>query len=156
MECRVQCKSRSRATPSKHFSGLLRSTGDLRSPTRTREFGPRCEDVTMSEVTRSRGGALRQRRKTNRGSTMVEMGLIGTMLFVLLLGIVDMGQVLFLQQAMVERARSAARWGSVTDPTNSVAIQNMVLYLQPTEPHNGGASFGLTPAMVSVSTADAG
>jgi Flp pilus assembly protein TadG len=87
---------------------------------------------------------------------MVEMGLIGTMLFVLLLGIVDMGQVLFLQQAMVERARSAARWGSVTDPTNSVAIQNMVLYLQSTKPANGGASFGLTPTMVNVSTADAG
>jgi len=87
---------------------------------------------------------------------MVELALIGTMLFVLLTGIADLGQFLFLQQAIVERARAAARWGAVTDPTNSVAIQNMVLYLQPTAPINGKASFGLTAAMVSASTADAG
>ena len=109
----------------------------------------------MSQVTRRRDGSF-VRRKTSRGSTLLEMGLIGTMFFILLLGIVDMGQVLFLQQAIVERARSAARWGAVTDPTNSGAIQNMVLYMQPTVPANGGASFGLTPSMVSVSTADAG
>jgi hypothetical protein len=87
---------------------------------------------------------------------MVELALIGTMLFVLLTGIADLGQYLFLQQAIVERARAAARWGAVTDPTNSVAIQNMVLYLQPTVPVNGTASFGLTAGMVSATTADAG
>jgi Flp pilus assembly protein TadG len=87
---------------------------------------------------------------------MVEFGLIGAMFFILLLGIMDLGQALFLQEAMVERARSAARWGAVTDPTNSSAIQNMVLYLQSTVPASGGASFGLTPSMVSVSTADGG
>jgi hypothetical protein len=87
---------------------------------------------------------------------MVELSLIGTLFFILLLGIADMGQVLFLQQAMVERARGAARWGAVTDPADSAAIRNMVLYSRPTVPAGGGASFGLTPSMVSVSTADAG
>jgi Flp pilus assembly protein TadG len=96
------------------------------------------------------------RRKTRHGAAMVELSLIGAMFFLLLIGIVDVGQFLFLQQAILERARSAARWGSVTDPLNSSAIQNMVLYLQPTTPANGRASFGLTPAMVSVSTADTG
>jgi Flp pilus assembly protein TadG len=109
----------------------------------------------MSEVTGRSGGSF-GRRKTSRGSTMVEMSLIGTMFFILLIGILDIGLLLFVQQAMVERARGAARWGAVTDPMNSDAIQNMVLYWQPTVPANGGASFGLTPSMVSVSTADAG
>jgi hypothetical protein len=68
----------------------------------------------------------------------------------------DFGQFLFIQQAMVERVRAAARWGAVTDPRNSDAIRNMVLYLQPSVPVNGTASFGLTTAMVSVSTADVG
>ena len=87
---------------------------------------------------------------------MVEFGLIGTMFFILLVGIMDFGQALFLQEALLERARGAARWGAVTDPTNTGAIQNMVLYWQSTVPASGGAAFGLTPSMVSVSTADAG
>jgi Flp pilus assembly protein TadG len=109
----------------------------------------------MSELTKTIGHSS-GRAKTRRGSVMVEMALIGVIFFVLLVGIVDFGQFLFLQQAMVERARAAARWGAVTDPTNSTAIQNMVLYLRPTAPGNGTASFGLTAAMVNVSTADAG
>jgi Flp pilus assembly protein TadG len=87
---------------------------------------------------------------------MVEFGLIGILFFILLLGIMDFGQALFLQEALVERARGAARWGAVTDPTNAGAIRNMVLYWQSTAPASGGAAFGLTPSMVSVSTADAG
>ena len=108
----------------------------------------------MPELTK-RIGRPSGRRKTSRGSAMVEMSLIGIVFFVILIGIVDFGQFLFLQQAMVERARSAARWGAVTDPTNSAAIRNMVLYLQSSAPPGGTASFGLTADMVSVSTADA-
>ena len=93
---------------------------------------------------------------SRRGSVMVELSLVGTLFFVLLLGIVDLGQYLFIQQAIVERARAAARWGAVTDPTNSGAIRNMVLYLQPTVPTNGTPSLGLAAAMVNVSTADPG
>ena len=87
---------------------------------------------------------------------MVELALVGVLFFVLLLGIADFGQFLFVQQAIMERARAAARWGAATDPTNRVAIQNMVLYWQATVPPGGTAAFGLTPAMVNVSTADSG
>jgi Flp pilus assembly protein TadG len=97
-----------------------------------------------------------RRRKARRGSALVEFALIGLMFFILLIGIADMGQMLFLQQALAERARGAARWGAVTDPTNTSAIRNMVLYLQPTVPGAARTSFGLTPAMVSVTTPDAG
>ena len=97
------------------------------------------------------------RKKRSRGSAMVEVSLIGVVLFMLLLGLMDFGQFLFLQQALVERARYAARWGAASDPTNSVAIRNMVLYLQTIAPTDGTTpSFGLTSDMVSVSTADPG
>jgi hypothetical protein len=86
----------------------------------------------------------------------VEFALIGVLLFVLLVGIVDFAQFLFIQQAIVERARIAARWGAVTDPTNSSAIRNVVLYLQSSAPPGGTPSFGLTASMVTVSTADSG
>lgn len=109
----------------------------------------------MFELTERHGNSL-GRGKTSRGSVLVELSLVGIMFFVLLIGIVDFGQFLFLQQAIVDRASAAARWGAVTDPTNSTAIQNMVLYLQSTVPPNGKASFGLTASNVSVSTADAG
>jgi len=133
----------------------MRSLVTLGFLTRTREYGPPSEVIAMSGVTGKRCGSLR-RRQTSRGSTMVELSLVGMMFFILLIGIADVGQVLFLQQAMVERARSAARWGAVNDPTNASAIRNMVLYLRPTAPAGGRASFGLTPSMVNVSTADAG
>jgi Flp pilus assembly protein TadG len=109
----------------------------------------------MSELPKKIGNSAGA-RSMRRGSAMVEMSLIGILFFVILIGICDFGQFLFLQQAMVERARAAARWGALTDPTNSAAIQNMVLYLQSSVPSSGTASFGLTANMVSVSTADAG
>jgi Flp pilus assembly protein TadG len=96
------------------------------------------------------------KRRRSRGSTMVEMTLIATMFFALLIGIADFGQFLFIQQAVVERARAAARWGAANGPTNSSAIQNMVLYLQATQPPGQTPSLGLAPSMVSVSTPDAG
>src|SRR5258708_4297727 len=87
---------------------------------------------------------------------MVELSLIGIIFFVILIGIMDFGQFLFVQQAILDRARSAARWGALSDPTNSGAIQNMVLYFQPPVPAHGTPSFGLTASMVSLSTADVG
>ncbi|HWB83789.1 MAG TPA: TadE family protein [Bryobacteraceae bacterium] len=99
----------------------------------------------------------RDRRRSERGSVIVELSLIGLIFAVLVIGIMDFAQFLFYQQALLERVRSAARWGAVTDPTNTAAIADMVLYSQPADPGGGvSASFGLTPSMVSVTTQDAG
>ncbi len=95
-------------------------------------------------------------KRSRRGGTLVELTLIGLIFLALLLAIADCGQFLFIQQAIVERARAAARWGAATDPTDSAAIQNMVLYLQPSAPAGRTPSFGLAPSMVAVSTADGG
>jgi len=110
----------------------------------------------MLKIFKSRGYQGR-RRNTSRGSVMVEMSLIGVVFFVLVIGILDFGQFLFVQHAIVERARAAARWGVVNGATNTTAIRNMVLYYQPTAPDDTKTgSFGLTTDMIHVSTPDAG
>lgn len=102
-------------------------------------------------------GISRQRRRLSKGSVLVETALIFIVFFVLLIGAFDFGQFLFKFQALLERARYAARWGSVSDPTNTAAIQNMVLYGQPATPPSGtGGYFGLTTSMVQVTTEDSG
>ena len=103
-----------------------------------------------------------QARKRQRGSVLVETGLIFTTFAFMLIGAFDFGQFLFIHQALVERARSAARWGVVTDPTNLTAIRCMVLYDQPSGsgcPGNDDTRpgyFGLTQNMVQVSTPGSG
>lgn len=87
---------------------------------------------------------------------MVELSLVAVVFIVLLLGIADLGQFLFLQQALFERARTAARWGAANDPTNATAIQNVALYNQSTVPSGSTPLLGLTADNVSVSTSGAG
>lgn len=74
----------------------------------------------------------------------------------MLIGLFDFGQVLFIHQALTERARNAARWGVVNDPTDTTSIQNMVLYNQSTVPASGSAFLGMTSSMVQVSNPDTG
>ncbi len=87
---------------------------------------------------------------------MVELALISILFFGIIFATMDLAQFLFSEQALVERARSAARWGAVTDPTNFTAIKNVVLYAQSTVPVGGTPLFGLTSDMVTVSTPEAG
>ena|SRR5438105_2669104 len=95
-------------------------------------------------------------RKRQRGSVFVETALVSTIFAFLMIGALDFGQFLFIHQALVERARSAVRWGLVNDPSSLTAIQNMVLYNQSTAPTGAAGYFGLTPSMVQVSNADSG
>lgn len=100
-------------------------------------------------------GRRRRRRLASRGSAFLEAALVSLTFGLILIGIIDCGQFLFLHQALVERARYAARWGAVTDPTNTAAIQNMVLYNQPASPTPpAGGYFGLTSSMVQVTNPD--
>ena len=97
----------------------------------------------------------RQRQKRRRGAVLVETGLIFVAFSFMLMGAFDFAQFLFIHQALVDRARSAARWGAVNDPANTSAIQNMVLYNQATVPDGATSGvFGLTSDVVSVSTQD--
>ncbi len=106
-----------------------------------------------------------QSSKRERGSVFVETAFVFTTLAFMLIGAFDFGQFLFIHQALVERARNAARWGVINDPTNLAAVQNMVLYNQPNLPGNqqgagwGDAPpgyFGLNSSMVQVSDPGSG
>jgi Flp pilus assembly protein TadG len=105
----------------------------------------------------NRKGSISTRRRTSGGSVMVETALIFIVFACLLLGAFDFGQFLFVHQALVERARSAARWGSINDPTDTTSITNMVLYNQAATPGSGtGSYFNLATANVIVTNPGTG
>jgi|SRR3974377_2456907 len=97
------------------------------------------------------------RRRQTRGSVFVETALIFTMFVVILIAVFDFAQFLFVQQALVERARAAARWGAINDPTDSTSITNMILYNQATSPGNSASTyFNLTASNIAVTNPDSG
>ena len=83
---------------------------------------------------------------------MVELALIFIVFFCMLVGAFDFGQFLFIHQALVERARWAARWGMINANATTSQIQNMVMYGQTTAGTSG--YFGLTSSMVTVTASD--
>ena len=84
---------------------------------------------------------------------MLELSFIFLVFLGLLIGAFDFGQFLFIHQALVERARYAARWGLTSSTATTTDITNMVVYGQTTAGSNG--YFGLTPSMVTVTFSDA-
>ena len=88
--------------------------------------------------------------RKERGSNLVEGALVLLTFLLLLIGIVDFGQMLYFHQVLVERARTAARYAAV-NPTNTTAIQNMAVYNTPTVSGSPSAVVGgLTTSMVNV------
>lgn len=90
--------------------------------------------------------------KQERGQGMVEAALVLLVFFTLLIGVIDCGQVLFAHQALVERVRSAVRWGSMHpyDGTGE-QVANLILYDQVEEPRAAREGFlGLTRGNVQV------
>ena len=62
-----------------------------------------------------------------RGQSLVETTLILAAFMAMILGMVSVGQMLFVRQALAERAQDAARWGAV-NAYDASAIRNLVLY----------------------------
>src|SRR5437870_2818707 len=97
------------------------------------------------------GRISQHRQRRSKGAVFVEAGFVFIIFAFMLMGAFDFGQFLFIHQALVERSRSAARWGAVTNPTDTTAIQNMVIYNQTTVSVGVSSGiFGLTSSMVSV------
>ena len=89
--------------------------------------------------------------RNQRGQSMVESTLVLLVFFSLLLGVIDCGQVLFAHQSLVERVRSAVRWGVVNPWEGPDRIVNRVLYNQTDAPAVAPAAFlGLRPENVVV------
>jgi hypothetical protein len=84
---------------------------------------------------------------------MVETSLVLLVALALIIGIMDLGQILFLRQSVQERVRAALRAGVITyDPES---IKNIVLYGKADPPDGARPSFHLTSAMVSVTRLNA-
>lgn len=92
------------------------------------------------------------RRRGERGQAVVEGALCFVVFIALLLSALDLGQMLFFHQALVERVRGAVRWASVHawDGTGD-QITNVMLYGSPADPGAGVPTFlGLTRDNVDV------
>ena len=92
------------------------------------------------------------RRRSERGQTLVEGALALLVFFSLLFAVVDCGLVLVSHQTLVERVRSAVRWGVVRpwDGTGE-QVANLILYDQPDSPRAATAGYlGLTRENVQV------
>src|SRR4051794_29765904 len=86
-----------------------------------------------------------------RGQSLVESTLVLLVFLSMLLGVFDCGQVLFAHQALVERVRTAARWGMIHPDRGTEAVTNLVLYNQPDEPRAAREGYlGLKPENVRV------
>lgn len=84
-----------------------------------------------------------------RGQSLVETTLILAAFMAMILGMVSVGQMLFVRQALAERAQEAARWGAV-NTYDAPAIRNLVLYGTAT-PSDAALPFaGLAPSEVVV------
>ncbi len=92
------------------------------------------------------------RRRSERGQTLVEGALALIVFLSLLFAVVDCGLVLVSHQTLVERVRSAVRWGVVRpwDGTGE-QVANLILYDQPDAPRATTAGYlGLTRENVQV------
>ena len=110
--------------------------------------------ANMRNIGRDRKTARRQR--TSKGNVFVETALIFIVFATMLIGVFDFGRPVH-SSGIAERARYAARWGAINDPTDSTSISNMVLYYQSATPSSGTSSyFDLTSSNVSVTNPDSG
>lgn len=101
-----------------------------------------------------RAAHARPRSRRQGGQALVESVLTLTAFLAIFLGMIEVGEILYIHQTLVERTRSAVRWGAVNtwDSTDSpTQITNMVLYGTTTPADSSTPIFGLTANNVSVS-----
>jgi len=79
----------------------------------------------------------------------VESALVLIVFMVMLIGVFDVAQMLYVHTSITERIRGALRW-AVVNTYDETAIRNYVLYGQTTAPQNGSTLFSMTTSMVDV------
>lgn len=94
------------------------------------------------------------RKKGQAGNVILEAALTMTAFSGILLGLFDVGQLLYAQETIAERARQAVRWASVNtwDSDARDTVANMIVYGRPEhhEDDNGVGIYGLSTSNVSV------
>jgi hypothetical protein len=91
-----------------------------------------------------------KRAQRQAGQSLIESALILTAFMGLLVGMMSVGQSLFVRQTLADRARVAARWGAL-NPYDPAAIRRMVLFGTVSPAPDQSPFFGLAPAAVEVS-----
>lgn len=71
----------------------------------------------------------RTRRPRQKGNVLVESALVLFVFIIVLIGIVDFGQILYVHQALVERVRNVTR-NAVVSALTDAQIRNMIVYGQ--------------------------
>jgi hypothetical protein len=93
--------------------------------------------------------------RRRRGSTLVESSIVMLLFLVILIGVLDVAQLLFFHQLLGERVRTGVRYG-VVHPYSADAIRNVVVYNTASPARGATGLFGLAPAMVKVSRPGSG
>ena len=88
-------------------------------------------------------------RHQKRGSTLVESSIILLLFLVIVIAVMDVGQVMFFHCFLRDRVRNAARWAAVHG-YDAQAIRNVAAYNVSTPASGSSYLFGLNPAMVQV------
>ena len=97
---------------------------------------------------------MRRLNNNQRGSTMLESALTLLAIVMILIGMLDVGQLLFIHQTLTERVRKATSYAARGyDPD---AIRNIVLYGVAMPADGQHPAFELTSSMVIVERQDAG
>jgi Flp pilus assembly protein TadG len=97
-----------------------------------------------------------KRVKRRRGSTIVEASLILIVFLMVLVEVLDIGQVMFFQAMLLDRARAGARYAAVNS-YDAATIKNVMVYNAATVPAGSQAGlFGLRTSMVSSTRYDPG
>jgi hypothetical protein len=72
----------------------------------------------------------RKRNSSEIGSTVVELTLVLLMIVWILIGTIDVAQVIYFQHSLAYRVKRAVRWASAV-PYNETQVRNMVIYDNP-------------------------
>lgn len=99
---------------------------------------------------------LANRHRHKRGEALVEGALVLLALISLILGIVDFGRILLLQQTFHQRVSAGARYASIHG-VDTAAIANVIVFNSPTAPSGKTTGMlGLSPSNISVARLNAG
>lgn len=79
-------------------------------------------------------------KRREQGVYVVEFAIIGVLLFVLLLGVIEMGRLYFTVNTLSESVRRGARLAAVCDPTQPVEVQKILQRAIFNEVGDSGAS----------------
>jgi TadE-like protein len=98
--------------------------------------------------------SLRKPNTTSRrGQALVESVLTLVAFLALFMGMIEVGEILFVHQTLAERTRTAVRWAAVNtwDDTNTPPlVTNLVLYGTTSPAQNAQPFMGLSSSNVSV------